>query len=101
MAASAAKQIVHSVDDVFDDVLHHLGRLTRHLGEETGDAMSSTAVIMARSATDLLEAARTESKTLAERAGKEVREHPAATAAIAAAAVAMIGLAIAHRRRAA
>lgn len=99
MGKSVAREIAHNVDDVFDDVVHHLGRLTRHLGENAGDAMSSTAVAMARSAMELVEAARTESKALAERTGKEIREHPAATAAIATAAVAVIGLAIAQRNR--
>ncbi|RYF88506.1 MAG: DUF883 family protein [Caulobacteraceae bacterium] len=98
MSKSIAKQ-VHDIDDVFDDVVHNLKKMAKHLGEDAGDALSKTAASVAHSAVELMEDAKAQSKVLAEKTGKEVREHPAATAAIAAAAAALIGLAIAQRRK--
>ncbi len=84
--------------DGFDDVVESLKKMRQHLGEDAGDAMSKTAVALAHAAADLAQDARAKSKTLASRAGQEICEHPAATAALAAAAVALIGVAIAAKR---
>ena len=84
--------------DGFDDVLQSLNKMRQHLGEDAGDAMSKTAAALAHAAAELAQDARTKSKALAARAGHEVREHPAATAALAAAAVALIGVAMAAKR---
>jgi hypothetical protein len=40
------------------------------------------------------------SEALAKKAGEEIREHPIATAAVAAAAVGLLGYAITHTRHA-
>jgi ElaB/YqjD/DUF883 family membrane-anchored ribosome-binding protein len=50
------------------------------------------------SAAELAEEAQEKSKVALKKVGEEVREHPAATAAIVAAAVALIGLAVAQRK---
>jgi len=99
MTQSVVNQIAEDIDDVFDEVVKSLKKMTRHLGEDTGDALSNTAVALSRSTVDLIESAKAQSKSLATKAGKEIREHPAETAAIAAAAVALIGLAISQRKQ--
>lgn len=99
MGHSIAKEIAKDVDDVFDDVVHNLKKMARHLGEDTGDTLSDTAAALAHSAVQLMEEAKAKSRTFAAKAGKEIQAHPAETAAIAAAAVAMIGLAISQRKR--
>lgn len=99
MARSTAKQTVSEVDDVLDDVLANLKKLGKHLDDDAGDALSGAAAALTNSVADLIEDAKVRSRAIAGRAVAEAREHPAATAAIAAAAVAVIGLAIARRGR--
>jgi ElaB/YqjD/DUF883 family membrane-anchored ribosome-binding protein len=101
MSKSIAKQVANDVDDAFDDVVHNLKKMAKHLSEDAGDALAKTASALAHSAVDLVEEAKIQSRTLADKTGKEVREHPGATAAVAvaAAAAALIGLAIAQRRK--
>ena len=102
MGKSLAKEVAKDIDDVFDDVVHNLKKMVKHLSEDTGDALSKTATSLAHSAVELLEETKAQSKVLAEKTGKEVREHPAAAAGIATAvaAAALIGLAVAQRRKA-
>lgn len=99
MSKSPVKRMSEDAGDVIDDVVHNLKQMATHLGEDTGDKLSQTAAALAHSAVELAEEAKTRSKDLAKKAGEEVREHPVATAAIAAAAVALIGLAVARRKR--
>lgn len=99
MGRSISKDIAVDVEDVFDDVVHNLKKMARHLGEDASDSLSKTAADLAHSAVDLMEEAKVQSKAFADKAGQEIRAHPAETAAIAAAAVAMIGLAISQRKR--
>ncbi|MBI1407439.1 MAG: hypothetical protein GC145_15105 [Caulobacter sp.] len=98
MGRSISKEIAGEVEDVFDDVVHNLKKMARHLGEDASDTLSGTAAALAHSAVHLMEEAKAQSKTFAAKAGQEIRAHPAETAAIAAAAVAMIGLAISQRK---
>jgi ElaB/YqjD/DUF883 family membrane-anchored ribosome-binding protein len=102
MGKSIAKEVANNIDDVFDDVVHNLKKMVKHLSEDTGDALSKSATELAHSAVELLDEAKAQSKALAEKTGKEVREHPAAAAGIATAiaAAALIGLAVAQRRKA-
>ena len=102
MGKSIAKEVANNIDDAFDDVVHNLKKMVKHLSEDTGDALSKSATELAHSAVELLDEAKAQSKVLAEKTGKEVREHPAATAGIATAiaAAALIGLAVAQRRKA-
>ncbi|MFN3523346.1 MAG: hypothetical protein ACK4YQ_13945 [Phenylobacterium sp.] len=99
MSKSSVKRLSEDAGDVIDDVVHNLKELTTHLKDDAGDKLSQTAVSLAHAAVELAEEAKVRSKDLAQKAGQQVREHPAATAAIAAAAVALIGLAVASRRK--
>ncbi len=96
-AKAAIKEIRHDIDDVLDDVVHSLRKLAKHVGEDASDELSKTTAGLADAAVKLADEAKVKGKALAKAAGQEVKEHPAATAAIAAAAVALIGLAIARR----
>ena len=102
MGKSLAKDVANDIDDIFDDVVHSLKKMVKHMGEDTEDALSKTASSLAHSAVALLDEAKAQSKVLAEKTGKEVREHPVTTAGIATAvaAAALIGLAVAQRRKA-
>ena len=84
--------------NVLEDVVHSLKKMAKHLKADAGDSLSKAAADLTQSALDLAEQAKAESKALARKAGQEIREHPAATAAVAAAAVALIGLVVARRR---
>ncbi len=97
MGKTVAKQIANEVDDVLDDVAHNLKKMARHLSEDAGDALSASAAALAHSTVSLIEDAKARSKVVADKAIEQVREHPAATAAIVAAAVAVIGLALSRR----
>ena len=96
MTKSVAKELVHEIDDVLDDVVHSLKKLSRHLGKDVTDELSQTTANLADAAVKLADEARTKGTALARAAGKEAREHPAATAALVAAAVALVGLAVAR-----
>lgn len=99
MGKTAVKRLSEDAGDVIDDVVHNLKELASQLSEDAGDKLSQTAVTLAHAAVELAEEAKVKTKAVAKKAGEEVREHPAATAAIAAAAVALIGLAVARRKR--
>lgn len=97
-------ETLEDVEKLFEDVVHGLKRMAKHFGndaEEAGDALAKTAAQLARATAELAEEARKESVDLAQRAGKEAKEHPATTAAIAAAAVALIGFAMTRKAAAA
>lgn len=97
MTKPIAKQVANEIGDVYEDLIHSLGKMVRHLRDEAGDQLSAKGLALAHAAEDLIEEAGVQSRTLAEKAGREVREHPATTAAIAAAAVALLGVAISRR----
>ena len=97
MSKSVTKDVVHEIDTVLDDVVHSLKKLAKHLAAETSDELAQTTAGLADAAVKLADEAKTQGKALAKAAGKEVREHPGATAPIAAAAVALVGLAVARR----
>ncbi|KAF0177267.1 MAG: hypothetical protein IV086_02755 [Hyphomonadaceae bacterium] len=92
------KQMTHEAGDAFDDVVRSVKKMTAHLGEDSGDAISKSASALVHAAAELAEQAKQQSVTIAKKAGEEVREHPAATAAIVAAAVALLGFALTHRK---
>ena len=97
MSKSLAKTIVHDVDDALEDILHELKKAGGRLGDDAEDALSHAAARLTEAAHALATEARARSKTLTEGTAREVKEHPLAAAAIAATAVALIGLAIARR----
>lgn len=97
MSKLLTKDVGREIDDTLDEVVHSLKKLAKHLGRDASDELSQTTAGLADAAVKLAAEAKTQGKALAKAAGKEVREHPAATAAIAAAAVALVGLAVAKR----
>ena len=97
MSKSVAKKLVHDVDHALEDILHELKKAGERLGDEADDALSAAAARLSEAAHGLAVEARAQSQVLAKNAVTEVKAHPVATAAMAAAAAALIGLAIAHR----
>ncbi len=92
--ADAAKRLMSDLSDDYDDVVQALGRMTRHLGAQADDLVSESAKTFVHSASDLADKIKKRSEALAKKAGEEVKEHPIATAAFAAAAVGLLGYAI-------
>lgn len=100
MAKSIAKTLNTEAAELYDDLLHALRRLAKHLGEDTGDAVAQSASAMMHNLADLAGQAVDQSRDLARKAGEEVRRHPVTTAAIAAAAVAAVGVGVLAVQRA-
>lgn len=98
MARTITKRISSEVDDLLDDVAHNLRKMAKHLSEDADDALAASGAALAESTVTLIEEAKVRSRKLAGKAVAQVREHPAATAAIAAGAVAVIGVALARRK---
>ena len=92
--ADAAKRLMTDLSDDYDDVVQALGRMTRHLGAQADDMVSESAKSFVHSASDLAHKIKKRSEVMAKKAGEEVKEHPIATAAFAAAAVGLLGYAI-------
>jgi ElaB/YqjD/DUF883 family membrane-anchored ribosome-binding protein len=91
--AQVAKQLMTELSDDYDVVVKALGRMTKNIGEHGDDAVAETAQTFVHSAAALAEKIKKRSTKLAKAAGEEVREHPIATAALAAAAVGLLGYA--------
>lgn len=83
--------------DVYQDVVHSLRKMAKHIGEDAGDAMTKSGSALVHAASDFARQARDVSANAARDAGRQVRTHPAATAALALAAVAVIGIALGQR----
>lgn len=98
MGRTITKRISNEVDDLLEDVAHNLRKMAKHLSEDAGDVLSDSAGALAESTLTLIEEAKVQSRKVAGKAAQQVREHPAATAAIAAGAVAVIGVALARRK---
>lgn len=82
-----------------DNVTQQLREMSAHLAGDTGDAVSRAAFALAHSAAELLEAAKKETATGVKKIGEEVREHPVTSTAIVAAAIGLIGFAVANNRQ--
>jgi ElaB/YqjD/DUF883 family membrane-anchored ribosome-binding protein len=82
----------------YDDVVRGLDRMTRHLGADAAEAVAQSAASFVRAASDLAEQLKKQAEGLARKTGEEVREHPVAAAALAAAAVGLLGYAVTHQR---
>lgn len=94
--AHVAKKLIADLSDDYDVVVKALGRMTKNIGEHGDDAVAESAKAFVHSAAALAEKIKTQSTNLAKVAGEEVREHPIATAALAAAAVGLLGYAATH-----
>lgn len=80
-----------------DDVVRSLREMADHLGRDAADAVSKAAASLAHAAADLAEETKKAVGPTLKKAGKEIREHPATTAAIVAASVGLIGFALSRR----
>jgi ElaB/YqjD/DUF883 family membrane-anchored ribosome-binding protein len=98
LMTDAAERMADDLAEGYQDVTRGLARMTKHLGADAGDAVAQSAAAFVRAACDLAEKMKKQSETLAKKAGEEIREHPIATAAVAAAAVGLLGYAITHTR---
>lgn len=96
----AAKQMIAELSNDYETVVKALGRMTKNIGDNGDDAIAETAVTFVHSASALAEKIKSRSATLAKKAGEEVREHPITAAALAAAAVGLLGYAVTHREKA-
>ncbi len=94
-----AKQLVTELSDDYDVVVKALGRMTKNIGEHGDDAVVESAQAFVHSAAALADKIKKQSGALAKSAGEEVREHPIAAAALAAAAVGLLGYAVKHKRQ--
>ena len=99
MTQTAADRMANDLAEGYEDVTRGLARMTKHLGADAGDAVAKSAAAFVHAAADLAEKMKSQSEILAKKAGKEIQEHPVATAAVAAAAVGLLGYAITHTRR--
>ena len=92
--ADAAKRLMADLSDDYDDVVQALGKMTRHLGAQADDIAAKSAKTLSIPPPILPIRSRSGRKALAKKASEEIKEHPIATAAFAAAAVGLLGYAI-------
>jgi ElaB/YqjD/DUF883 family membrane-anchored ribosome-binding protein len=83
----------------YDDLVRNLREMSEHLAKDASDVASRSASTLAHSAAEFLEKAKKDTTTAAKKVGEEVKEHPLATSAIVAAALGLIGFALAVSRR--
>jgi ElaB/YqjD/DUF883 family membrane-anchored ribosome-binding protein len=93
----AAKQLLTELSDDYGVVVKALGRMTKNIGDHGDDAVLESAQGFVHAAAKLADSLKKQSVTVAKAAGEEVREHPIATAALAAAAVGLLGFAMTHK----
>ena len=94
-----AKDLITDLSDDYGVVVHALGRMTKNIGDHGDDAVAESALGFVHSASKLAETLKKQSVHLAKEAGQEVREHPIVAAALAAAAVGLLGYAVNHERK--
>lgn len=93
-----SNRVLSEMSEDYSDVAKALGKMTKHLGADASDALSEASRTFALAASDLAEKIKGQSQMVTAKAREEVREHPIATIAIAAAAVGLVGYAIARTR---
>jgi len=91
-----AKQLMTDLSEDYDVVVKALGRMTKNIGAHGDDAVAESAQNFVHAASAFADKIKTQSTNLAKTAGEEVREHPIAAAALAAAAVGLLGYAATH-----
>jgi len=97
MENSITAKLSNEAAEAYEDVVDNLRSTSRRIRTDAGDALSATAVSLAHAAENLAEAARAQSKAVSKLARREAREHPIALTALAAVAVALIGVAVAAK----
>ncbi len=93
---TATQRMADDVAEGYRDVTRGIARMTRPLGADAGDAVGQSAAAFVHAAADLAEKMKKQAEVLAKKTGEEVREHPIAMAAVAAAAVGLLGYAVNH-----
>lgn len=91
--SETAKKLMNELSADYDTVVAALGRMTKNVGDHGDEAITETAQDFVKSAAAFADQLKQRSTKLAQLAGTEVREHPIATAALAAAAVGLLGYA--------
>ena len=82
-----------------EEILHSLRELAEHFKGDASDKSHKAASALSHAAADLLESLRAQTAPAVKSASDAVRSHPASTAALVAAAVGLIGLAVAQASR--
>lgn len=95
----AFNRLSNDLAEGYDDVTRGIARMTRHLQADAGSAVSESADVLVRAASDLARTIRRESGRIADRTHEEIREHPIATAAMAAALAGLLGYVAASVRQ--
>lgn len=94
-----AKKLITELSDDYEIVVHALGRMTKNIGDKGDDAIAESARGFVHSASKLADSLKQQAVHLAKDAGEDVREHPISAAALAAAAVGLLGYAVSHGRK--
>ena len=81
---------------VLEEVLAHLRTAADSAGDRAEEALEDATRAITRAADALAKETRKQSRKAVKKAGKTIRKHPVATTAIATAAVALVGLLVAH-----
>jgi ElaB/YqjD/DUF883 family membrane-anchored ribosome-binding protein len=89
----AAHKLMTDLSEDYEIVVAALGRMTKNIGDHGDEAVTESAQQFVHSAAAFADNLKRQSASVAERAGEEVREHPIAAAALAAAAVGLLGYA--------
>jgi len=101
MPKSTVKAVAENTEDFLEDAVHALKKAARHVGDDAQDALSKAVGDLAKAAEALVVEARTKGvpavRDAAKDAVKTAREHPVATTAVVAAAIALAGLALSRR----
>lgn len=94
-----AKKLIAELSDDYGVVVNALGRMTKNIGDHGDDAVAESARGFVHSASKLADSLKQQAGALAKEAGEEVREHPISAAALAAAAVGLLGFALTREHK--
>ena len=94
-----SNRVRSEMSEDYSDVAKAIGKMTKHLGADASDAVSEASRTFAAAASDLADQIKSQSESVIKRTGKQVRQHPLVTVAIATAAVGFVGYAIARLQR--
>lgn len=99
--SDAMQNIGQDIAEGYEDVARGIARMTKHFRADASSAVAASADALVAAATDFAGRVKGESAAVSRKVREEVREHPIATAAVAAALAGLLGYAAAHafRRR--
>ncbi|KJS37811.1 MAG: hypothetical protein VR74_07415 [Hyphomonas sp. BRH_c22] len=96
---NSTKKLITELSDDYGVVVHALGRMTKNIGDHGDDAITESARGFVHAASKLADSLKQQTVNLAKEAGEEVREHPITAAALAAAAVGLLGFALTREHK--